>query len=78
MKKVFGIRENGEYRDRKGAYLIPIRGNEIGVVETPKGFFLLGGGMEDSETEEQRVLRFPSIKNKKCRREIFSGIFYDG
>ena len=41
MHKVFGTKENEKFVDRKGAYIIPIKGDEVGVVETPKGFFLL-------------------------------------
>ena len=43
MHKVFGTKENAEYVDREGAYLIPIKSGQIGVVKTPKGFFFLGG-----------------------------------
>ena len=40
MHRVFGTKKDEKYVDRKGAYIIPIRENEIGVVETPKGFFV--------------------------------------
>ena len=33
MHKIFGIKDNKIYLDRKGAYLIPIRGEKVGVVE---------------------------------------------
>lgn len=39
MHKVFGTKENVEYKDREGAYLIPVRGNQVGSIQTPKGFF---------------------------------------
>ncbi len=47
--RIFGVRESGEYYDREGAYLIPYRGDLVGVVQTPKGYFLLGGGLEKGE-----------------------------
>ena len=48
MHKIFGIKEDKIYLDRKGAYLVPIRGEKVGVVETTKGYFLLGGTLHDS------------------------------
>lgn len=57
MHKVFGTKENEKYVDRKGAYIIPIKGDEIGVVETPKGFYLLGGGLNPGETVFQCIKR---------------------
>ena len=39
MHKIFGTKEDKEYVDRMGAYIIPVRGNEVGIVETPKGYF---------------------------------------
>lgn len=63
MHKVFGTKENEKYYDRLGAYLIPIKDNKVGVVKTHKGYFLLGGGMEDNETDEQCIKR-------ECMEEI--------
>lgn len=57
MHKIFGTKENVRYWDRKGAYLIPVNGGQAGVVQTPKGFFLLGGGLEAGETEEDCIAR---------------------
>ena len=57
MHKIFGTKEDERYVDRKGAYIIPIRGNEVGVVETPKGYFLLGGGLDIGETDFQCIKR---------------------
>lgn len=39
MHRVFGIKENTEYFDREGVYLIPYRNKQIGVIQTPKGYF---------------------------------------
>jgi 8-oxo-dGTP diphosphatase len=57
MHKTFGQKENIPYHDRKGAYLIPIQGNQVAVVQTPKGYFLIGGGLENGETDRQCIER---------------------
>ena len=57
MHKIFGTKENASYLDREGAYIIVIRGNRIGVVKTPKGYFLLGGGINEGESHEQALKR---------------------
>ena len=49
MHKIFGIKNNVDYIDREGAYLIPIHNNQVGVIQTPKGYFLLGGKLEKGE-----------------------------
>lgn len=49
MHKVFGIKEDVPYSHRPGAYLIPLRDGNVGVVQTPKGYFFLGGGLEPGE-----------------------------
>ena len=40
MHKIFGKKEDVEYTTRIGAYFIPIEDNKIGVIQTPKGYFL--------------------------------------
>ena len=50
MHKIFGTKEDKKYVDRIGAYIILIRRNEVGIIETPKGYFLLGGGLDADET----------------------------
>ena len=63
MYKIFGEKEkNVEYLDRVGAYLIPYQDNKIGVVKTPVGYFLIGGGMEAGETLLDCI-------NRECREE---------
>ncbi len=57
MHKIFGRKENVVYNNRKGAYIIPICGTKIAVVRTPKGFFLLGGGAYENESDEQAIKR---------------------
>ena len=57
MHKVFGIKQNVEYVDREGAYVIVSDGDLIGVVKTPKGYFLLGGGIEGNENHRDSIIR---------------------
>lgn len=56
-RRIFGTRENAQYFDREGAYFIPCHGDLIGVVETPKGYFLLGGGLENEESHLECIQR---------------------
>ncbi len=46
IHKVFGVKENVEYSDREGVYL----NTQVGVVQTPKGYFFLGGGLGNGES----------------------------
>ena len=79
MHKTFGRKDNKIYFDRKGAYLVPISGEKVGVVETAKGYFLLGGGIEGDETDEACILREcmeeagyqVEIKEKVCSAETY-------
>ena len=57
MHRIFGTNEGVEYVHRKGAYLIPIKDDRIGVIQTPKGLFLLGGGIENGETDTLCIMR---------------------
>lgn len=58
MNKVFGKKiEKAEYLDRKGAYLIPVENGRVAVIKTQKGYFLLGGGIDGNETDEQCIIR---------------------
>ncbi len=63
MHKVFGIKEHAMYIDREGAYLLPIKNKKIGVVQTEKGYFLLGGGLNSGESKEECIKR-------ECLEEI--------
>ena len=54
----FGHKENGiDYPIRKSVYGILMKEDLIGVIETPRGYFLPGGGIEDGETHEACVKR---------------------
>ena len=57
IHKIFGTKEDASYLDREGAYIIPIKDGKIGVVKTPKGYFLLGGGIDKGESHEQAIRR---------------------
>lgn len=61
--KIFGEKKDASYLDRKGAYLIPIKDGKVAVVKTPKGYFLLGGGIDEGECDEQALVR-------ECLEEI--------
>lgn len=79
MHRIFGTDEGVEYVHRKGAYLIPIKDENIGVIQTPKGFFLLGGGIENGETDKLCITRecmeevgySVSISKKVCSAEMY-------
>mgnify|MGYP001780929327 CR=1 FL=1 len=51
MHKIFGDKCEVVYVDRKGAYIIPSHDSKLGVVQTQKGFFFLGGGIDENETD---------------------------
>ena len=80
MHEVFGIKENVNYIDRIGAYLIPSKEGKIGVVKTPKGYFLLGGGLDGDESYEECIARecleeigyTVSVGKKVCSAEMYS------
>lgn len=80
MHKVFGTKENVEYLDREGAYVIPIRDGKIGVVQTPKGYFFLGGGMEHGESHTECIERecleetgySASVGKRLCSAELYT------
>lgn len=55
--KIFGKKKDVKYTERKGAYLIPIKGNRVAVVKTTKGLFLIGGGINPNETDSDAIIR---------------------
>lgn len=58
MNRTFGEKIPGaHYFDRAGAYLIDIKGDKVLTVKTPKGYFLLGGGIEEGENSEECLIR---------------------
>ena len=70
MHRIFGKKENVDYVERKGAYLVPIKNRKVAVVRTLKGLFLLGGGSELGETDQETIAR-------ECREEIGCTAFVD-
>ena len=79
MHRVFGAKENAEYIDREGVYLIPFRNDQVGVVQTPKGYFFLGGGLENGESHLECIKRecaeevgcVPCVDMKLCSAEAY-------
>lgn len=58
VDKTFGAPEKGEiYRDREGAYLLAVRDGMLAVADTPKGWFLPGGGIDEGETHGECICR---------------------
>ena len=56
--KTFGSKIDGiTYIERQGAYLIAVCDGKLATVRTPKGYFLLGGGIEGNETHIQCIRR---------------------
>lgn len=54
----FGVPEPGRcYHDRVGAYLIAMRAGLIALIQTPRGYFLPGGGIEPGESPEACIRR---------------------
>ena len=79
MHKIFGAKENAEYLDREGAYLIAYQNKQVAVVKTPKGYFFLGGGLENGESHLECLKRecleeagyLPYIEGKLCSAEAY-------
>ena len=57
VHKIFGKRENGKYYDRSGAYLITFSGEKTAAVRTHRGLFLLGGGIQGVENDQECIRR---------------------
>lgn len=76
---VFGEKEDAVYTDREGAYLIPVQNGRVGVVRTPKGYFFLGGGLENGESHSLCIVRecleeagyTVSVGEKICSAETY-------
>lgn len=56
--RTFGTKEKKlNYTDRTGAYLICVKKGKMAVIQTPKGYFLPGGGLEQNETHKDCIVR---------------------
>lgn len=80
INKIFGERiEDVSYYERLGVYAIIIKDNKIATVKTPKGNFLIGGGIEDRETHEECIVRESleetgsevEVKDYICKSETY-------
>lgn len=70
--KVFGKRNKNEtYVDRIGAYIIAEKDGCFAAVETPRGFFLIGGGIENNESHIDCIKR-------ECLEETGRNVQIDG
>lgn len=70
--KVFGKRNKNEtYVDRIGAYIIAEKDGYFAAVETPRGFFLIGGGIENNESHIDCIKR-------ECLEETGRNVQIDG
>ena len=57
MHRVFGKRSSELYFHRPGAYLIPVWDEKVAVARVFGRYYLLGGGIEGEETQEQCIQR---------------------
>ena len=55
---MFGERDrHTDYWDRSGAYLLAVQNGKMAVVQTKRGYFLPGGGLEDGESDADCIRR---------------------
>ncbi|MBO5321772.1 MAG: NUDIX domain-containing protein [Clostridia bacterium] len=60
--------------------MIPIKDDKIGVIKTPKGYFLLGGGIDKDESHKEAIERecleeagyTVNINKKLCSAETYT------
>ena len=79
MHRIFGTKENTEYLDREGAYIIPFHNDQVAVIQTPKGYFFLGGGLENGESHLDCIERecieeagcTPYVEGRLCYAEAY-------
>lgn len=69
--KVFGEKQTGiEYQDRVGAYAVMFdENNRAAAVRTKTGYFLLGGGIENGETDQECIIR-ECLEEAGCLVEV--------
>lgn len=69
MHRIFGKKEAVRYLDRQGAYLVPIENGRIGVIQTDRGYFLPGGGLEAGENDMTCIER-ECMEEAGCRAQV--------
>ena len=70
LHRVFGqCDESMIYFDRPGAYLFACQNGKIAVVQTQKGLFLPGGGLEPGESDETCILR-EAAEETGCKARV--------
>ena len=52
-----GVKENADYYHRPGAYIIPINGNKVGLIQSKGGYCFIGGGKEKGENDSDCLKR---------------------
>ena len=48
---VVGEKENADYYERPGAYIVPERDGKIGLIKSKGGYCFIGGGLENGESD---------------------------
>lgn len=71
MHRIFGEKCSGECYHRCGAYLIPAHEGKIAVARVDGRHYLLGGGIENAETQEACI-------HRECLEEAGYGCVVDG
>lgn len=67
---VFGERDRDtDYWDRSGAYLLALQDGKVSVVQTKRGYFLPGGGLEDGESDADCIRR-EALEETGCAAEV--------
>lgn len=56
--RIFGVRDpDHKYAFRPGVYGLLIKEDKVGVIYSPLGYFLIGGGIESGETDTECLIR---------------------
>ena len=70
LSRSFGRRFPGRtYLDRPGVYLIAARDGKLAVIQTPKGLFLPGGGIECGKSDADCIRR-EILEETGCEAEV--------